>query len=650
MRRILFTIPLFLLFAVTMLTPTGAQLVTADDNLITNPGFEGEYSHWLPQFTTAQMAPNWTPYWVNDPSHDPEWAMPEYKKAEGKFYPDRVYEGEAAQQWFNFHRSSYAGIYQQINNVTPGQTYRLSLFAQVWASSTDQARPSENPGDPNFRIGIDPTGAAHPGPVGGTPSTVVWSHIAPMDQVIDKWYQLSVDVTAENSTITVYFNASPQWALKHNDIYVDAANLVPVGTPKPTPPPSGGGGGDCVIPASGPWPPCATGGGGGSVPGNPGCVIPASGPWPPCATTGGGGTSVPGKPGCVIPASGPWPPCATTGGGGGGNPAPKPPAATPTPKPPSSGGNSGTLKLGGQTHDLSHPDLMLNNGLKWVKFQHKWSNGDGANNVAGRISDAHSRGFKVLMSIPGSDHNNIDFNAYASFLGAVAGLSDPPDAIEVWNEMNIDREWPSGQIGGAQYTNQMLKPAYNAIKAANSNVMVISGAPAPTGFFGGCSTQGCDDKPYIEAMAANGATDYMDCLGIHYNEGIISPHLRSGDPRGNSGHYTRYYWGMVDTYWNAIGGRRPLCFTELGYLSGEDYGGVPAGFSWAKDTSVGEHAQWLGEAVQLSKSAAQVDMLIIFNVDFTLYEPNGDPQAGYGMVRKNGSCPACDTVRNASGQ
>lgn len=43
--------------------------------------------------------------------------------------------------------------------------------------------------------------------------------------------------------------------------------------------------GHCVIPESGPWPPCATG---GVVPDNipDGCVIPPSGPWPPCATGG----------------------------------------------------------------------------------------------------------------------------------------------------------------------------------------------------------------------------------------------------------------------------------------------------------------------------------------------------------------------------
>src|SRR5690606_5119722 len=98
------------------------------------------------------------------------------------------------------------------------------------------------------------------------------------------------------------------------------------------------------------------------------------------------------------------------------------------------------------------------------------------------------------------------------------------------------------------YTN-MLKKAYPAIKAANSNVMVISGAPAPTGYFGGgCAANGCDDKKFIEQMASAGAASYFDCTGLHYNEGVLPPSASSGDPRGNSGHYTRYYPTMVSTY------------------------------------------------------------------------------------------------------
>jgi hypothetical protein len=283
--------------------------------------------------------------------------------------------------------------------------------------------------------------------------------------------------------------------------------------------------------------------------------------------------------------------------------------------------------------------------MNWVKFQHKWGDGDTADAVAGRIQQAHANGFKVLLSIPGADHSSINYQSYINFLAGVAALG--PDAIEVWNEQNIDREWPSGQIDPAAYVNNMLKPAYNAIKAANPNVMVISGAPAPTGFFGGCGGGGCNDDQYMAGMAAAGAANYMDCIGIHYNEGVISPSQTSGDPRGASSHYSRYFWGMVNTYWNAFGGSRKLCFTELGYLSGDDYGGVPGGFSWAGNTSIGEHATWLAEAVSLASNSGKVRLVIVFNVDFTHYSE--DPQAGFAMVRKDGSCPACETLHQATG-
>ena len=129
--------------------------------------------------------------------------------------------------------------------------------------------------------------------------------------------------------------------------------------------------------------------------------------------------------------------------------------------------NSG-FELGGQAFGAPY-GMMNYAGMNWIKRQHKWGSGNTGQDVAGVISEAHNAGFKILLSIPGGDHSNIDYDAYVSFLGQVAGLPDPPDAIEVWNEQNIDREWPSGQISPANYVNNMLVPAYNAIKAANPN-------------------------------------------------------------------------------------------------------------------------------------------------------------------------------------
>ncbi|MEJ2748211.1 MAG: SH3 domain-containing protein, partial [Anaerolineae bacterium] len=326
------------------------------------------------------------------------------------------------------------------------------------------------------------------------------------------------------------------------------------------------------------------------------------------------------------------------GGGGGGTTAPAPVTVPPV-------SNAG-FALGGQAFGAPY-GMMSYAGMTWVKRQHKWSPGQSGSALAGVITEAHNAGFKILVSIPGASHSSIDYNAYAAFVGQVAALPDPPDAIEIWNEMNIDREWPSGQISASTYVNSMLAPAYNAIKSANSRVMVVSGAPAPTGFFGGCSGGGCDDGPYMSAMAAAGGASYMDCIGIHYNEGIVSPNQQSGDPRGND-HYTRFYWGMVNTYWNAFGGARPLCFTELGYLSPEGYGSLPGGFAWAGNVTVANQAQWLAEAASLSASSGKVRLMIVWNVDSTTW--NSDPQAGYAIIRPGGGCPACETLRAVMGK
>jgi LysM repeat protein len=308
---------------------------------------------------------------------------------------------------------------------------------------------------------------------------------------------------------------------------------------------------------------------------------------------------------------------------------------------------SGSFELGGQATGLGQAERMRYAGMNWVKYQHKWSPGDDPSAVAGRISDAHNHGFKVLLSIPGANlypqPGAIDFNAYVNFLGGVAALG--PDAIEVWNEQNIDREWPAGQISPQAYVDNVLRPAYTAIKAANSNVMVISGAPSPTGFDNG--TNAWADDRYVRGMAAAGAANYADCIGIHFNAGATSPNVSSGHPGGS--HYSWYYTPMVNLYYNAFGGSRKLCFTELGYLSGDGFPGISDAFGWARGTSVSEHAQWLAQTASLASSSGRVRMLIVFNVDFTTYDPGGDPQAGYAMIRPDGTCPACDTLHAVTG-
>lgn len=327
--------------------------------------------------------------------------------------------------------------------------------------------------------------------------------------------------------------------------------------------------------------------------------------------------------------------------GGGSVPTPIPGGPTVTP-----GGGGGGLtgfQLGGHVFGFGFPDQMRAAGMTWAKRQILWNRGDNTDAAANAINEARGKGFKILLAIVGNKDQIAQgptqyYQEFAAYLANVARLG--PDAIEVWNEPNIDREWPAGQISGGNYT-QMLSAAYQQIKAANSNVVVISGAPSPTGFFGGtCQAGGCDDNVFISQMRAAGAANFMDCVGIHYNEGVLPPTARSGDPRGNPNHYTRYYPTMVETY-AAVFPSKPLCFTELGYLSGEGFGPLPSGWEWAEGTSVQEQAQWLGDAVRLARQGGRVRLLIVWNVDNTNY--GADPQAGYSIVR-NGNCTACATL------
>ncbi|MBN1965069.1 MAG: SH3 domain-containing protein [Anaerolineae bacterium] len=305
---------------------------------------------------------------------------------------------------------------------------------------------------------------------------------------------------------------------------------------------------------------------------------------------------------------------------------------------------AGGFELGGHVRTFGYTSYMQTAGMTWAKVQVRYTYGQSASDVAGLISEAHANGFRILLGIvgdPGQLASIPDYiTQYAAFVGGAAALG--ADGIEVWNEMNIDREWPQGRIDPNWYV-QMLSAAYNSIKANNGNTLVISGALSPTGAEGAFGTDRVwNDDRYVAGMAAAGAAQYMDCIGVHYNEGIIAPSQRTGDPRGDT-HYSRYFWGMMDTYWNAFGGARPLCFTELGYVTPEGYGTLPAGFAWGQNTTLSQQAAWLAEAASLARSSGRVRLMIIWNVDFLGFAGE-DPQGGYAIVRPDGSCPACTAL------
>ncbi len=147
---------------------------------------------------------------------------------------------------------------------------------------------------------------------------------------------------------------------------------------------------------------------------------------------------------------------------------------------PVAGHITGGFEIGGQVQSFSLGTAgHINQAkMKWVKFQ--FAPGDGG--AASAISAAHTQGFKALISLKGAASDISGGAAYfASYAANAATVAQSgADAIEVWNEENLDREWPNGQIDPVLYT-QLLSKAFNAIHSANPSTMVILGAPSPTG-------------------------------------------------------------------------------------------------------------------------------------------------------------------------
>ncbi len=327
---------------------------------------------------------------------------------------------------------------------------------------------------------------------------------------------------------------------------------------------------------------------------------------------------------------------------------------TPTPAPTPEGGappppvvapvSGGSFELGGHIRTWNYLGQMASAGMNWVKVQVHYGQ-----DASGLVGLAHGNGFKIQLSALGSRDmvSQPNFHAnYGAWVSAMAATG--ADAIEVWNEPNIDAEWPLGQISPTAYT-QLLCSAYNAIKSANPGTAVISAAPAPTGYFGGCSGNGCDDLPWLQGLVNAGAANCMDYIGAHHNAGATRPSATSGHPAdGGGGHHSWYFLPQTQLYYNVFGGARKLFYTEMGYASQEGVPEFSDWFAWARGITNANQAAWLAEAASLSSSTGMVRCLIVWNIDFARY--GADPQDGYAIIRPDGSCPACASLGAVMGR
>jgi len=295
-------------------------------------------------------------------------------------------------------------------------------------------------------------------------------------------------------------------------------------------------------------------------------------------------------------------------------------------------------------------------GLNWVKQQIRWkdlepnqgqANWDALSGIFGATSERDD--LKVLVSVvaapdwartvtapelEGPPDDPEDFANYVAEM--VQRFPGSIHAIEVWNEQNIEREWyTAGGINAEAYV-ELLAATEEAVHAVDPNVIVISGALAPTGVN---NAQARDDIAFMREMIDAGILDYADCVGAHanginlppdiaYDEGYDDPAAEFRGPFDNP-HPSWSFYSTLNSYHDlvvAAGQDTPLCVTEFGWATVEGMDGEPRDiFGFAYDNTLEEQADNIVNAFGLMHDWGFVKLAFLFNLDYSP-KAGGNPQ------------------------
>lgn len=326
------------------------------------------------------------------------------------------------------------------------------------------------------------------------------------------------------------------------------------------------------------------------------------------------------------------------------------------------------------THEEWRNALGLTKQLKlsWVKVQIPW---EVAEPEAGQFSDlyrqtveliqrAHLEGFKVLVSVnrapywarpQGADLTHggpsTDPNAFALFINKLIVDIQPQfiDAIEIWNEPNLIREWAGVPMDGATYM-KYFEPAYNAAKAADPDILIVTAGLAPVGDI---PDNARDDRQFLKEMYAAGLANFPEArIGVHPYGWANPPDERCcGD--GSWQDAPQFF--MLDTIedYRQIAldngdSNRQFWLTEFGWgtyrgINRESQDAQPPDSAEFFDlVSVEQQAQYNLRAIEIFQKAPYneyVELAFLWNMNYATIPnaiENRGEQAGYSLLDAGG--------------
>ncbi|MCE2470527.1 MAG: cellulase family glycosylhydrolase [Anaerolineae bacterium] len=296
--------------------------------------------------------------------------------------------------------------------------------------------------------------------------------------------------------------------------------------------------------------------------------------------------------------------------------------------------------------------------VNWVKVQAAWEwlqpDRAGQFDQNFRLFQLHVQkadkyGFQVMLSVVKAPHwarhtnrnedgPPDDLNQFAEFLRLLLKQVGPYiDAIEIWNEPNLRREWTGSRpISGASYM-ELFRVAYDAIRAYSPNITLITAGLAPTGNHSGATV---DDRAFLRQMYQAGLGRYADVkIGVHPYGWGNPPDFLCCDNVEGQGWDDRpqfFFRQTIRDYASiiaAFGDKAQMWVTEFGWATWEDYP-TEAPDPWMSYNSAQDQMNYSMRAFEIGQSRADIGVMILWNLSYaeerTVY--NRIELAGYSLL------------------